>query len=95
MKTDAYDKVRFIEVDENSVGQRLDNFLMTQLKGVPKSHIYKIIRRGEVRINKGRAKNIYRLKVNDLVRVPPVKMEEKSTSSPAKWMLSSLEERVI
>ncbi|WP_288356538.1 RluA family pseudouridine synthase [uncultured Cycloclasticus sp.] len=95
MKTEAYDKVRFIEVDENSVGQRLDNFLMTQLKGVPKSHIYKIIRRGEVRINKGRAKNIYRLKVNDLVRVPPVKMEEKSTSSPAKWMLSSLEERVI
>ena len=67
MKTEAYDKVRFIEVDENSVGQRLDNFLMTQLKGVPKSHIYKIIRRGEVRINKGRAKNIYRLKVNDPV----------------------------
>jgi len=95
MKTESYDKVRFIEIDENSVGQRLDNFLLAQLKGVPKNHIYKIIRRGEVRINKGRAKNIYRLKLNDLVRVPPVKTEEKNTSSPAKWMIASLEKRVL
>lgn len=95
MKTQSHDTVRFIEVDENSVGQRLDNFLMTQLKGVPKSHIYKIIRRGEVRINKGRAKNIYRLELNDLVRVPPVKTNDKDTSAPAKWLLSSLEERVL
>lgn len=56
MKTEAYDKVRFIEVDENSVGQRLDNFLMTQLKGVPKSHIYKIIRRGKSGLIKGEQK---------------------------------------
>lgn len=95
MKTELYGKVRFIEIDENSVGQRLDNFLMTQLKGVPKSHIYKIIRRGEVRINKGRAKNVYRLKLGDLVRVPPVKTDDKSTSSPAKWMVDSLEKRVL
>lgn len=95
MKTELYGKVRFIEIDENSVGQRLDNFLMTQLKGVPKSHIYKIIRRGEVRINKGRAKNVYRLKLGDLVRVPPVKTDDKSTSSPAKWMVDSLEKRIL
>ena len=95
MKTQSHDTVRFIEVDENSVGQRLDNFLMTQLKGVPKSHIYKIIRRGEVRINKGRTKNVYRLKLNDLVRVPPVKTDDRDTSIPAKWILSSFEERVL
>jgi len=95
MKTQSYDTVRFIEVDENSVGQRLDNFLMTQLKGVPKSHIYKIIRKGEVRINKGRTKNVYRLKLNDLVRVPPVKTDNQDTSIPAKWILSSFEERVL
>lgn len=95
MKTQSYDTVRFIEVDENSVGQRLDNFLMTQLKGVPKSHIYKIIRKGEVRINKGRTKNVYRLKLNDLVRVPPVKTDDRDTSIPAKWILSSFEERVL
>jgi 23S rRNA pseudouridine955/2504/2580 synthase len=95
MKTQSHDTVRFIEVAENSVGQRLDNFLMTQLKGVPKSHIYKIIRRGEVRINKGRTKNVYRLKLNDLVRVPPVKTDDRDTSIPAKWILSSFEERVL
>ena len=95
MKIESHDQVRFIEVDENSVGQRLDNFLMTQLKGVPKSHIYKIIRRGEVRINKGRAKNIYRLKLSDLVRIPPVKTAERNTSAPAKWMINSLEKRIL
>jgi len=95
MEIQSHDAVRFVEVDENSVGQRLDNFLMTQLKGVPKSHIYKIIRRGEVRINKGRCKNIYRLKLNDLVRIPPVKTKEKDTSAPAKWLLSSLQQRVL
>ncbi len=95
MKTQIHDQVRYIEVDENSEGQRLDNFLMTQLKGVPKGHIYKIIRRGEVRINKGRIKNVYRLKLNDVVRIPPVRIEEKSESKPAQWMLQSIEKRII
>lgn len=95
MEIQSYDAVRLIEVDENSVGQRLDNFLMTQLKGVPKSHIYKIIRRGEVRINKGRCKNIYRLKLNDLVRIPPVKTNEKEVTAPAQWLLSSLQQRIL
>lgn len=95
MKIESHDQVRYVEVDDNSAGQRLDNFLMTQLKGVPKSHIYKIIRKGEVRINKGRIKNVYRLQVGDTVRIPPVKVDEKSETVPPKWMLRSLEQRII
>ncbi len=95
MKKESYDQVRYVEVDDNSAGQRLDNFLITQLKGVPKSHIYKIIRRGEVRINKGRCKNVYRLKLNDIVRIPPVRVDEKIQTTPAKWMLEKLEKRII
>ncbi|ORU92920.1 MAG: 23S rRNA pseudouridylate synthase [Cycloclasticus sp. symbiont of Bathymodiolus heckerae] len=95
MKTQLHEQVRYIEVDDNVEGQRLDNFLMAQLKGVPKGHIYKIIRRGEVRVNKGRVKNVYRLKLKDKVRIPPVKMDEKKTITPAKWIVNRIEERVL
>lgn len=95
MKTESFEKVRFVEISENSAGQRLDNFLLTQLKGVPKSHIYKIIRRGEVRINKGRTKNIYRLKSGDLVRIPPINTLDKNTTSPKKWLTDTLEKRIL
>ena len=66
-----------VTVDENSDGQRLDNFLMRQLKGVPKTHVYRIIRSGEVRINKGRAQADTRVQTGDLVRLPPVRISEK------------------
>ena len=66
-----------VSVDENSDGQRLDNFLMRQLKGVPKTHVYRIIRSGEVRINKGRAQADTRVQTGDLVRLPPVRISEK------------------
>ena len=69
--------VKWLLVDEESVGQRLDNFLMRQLKGVPKTHIYRIIRSGEVRINKGRASADSRVEVGDQVRLPPVRVSEK------------------
>ncbi|MDH5436442.1 MAG: S4 domain-containing protein, partial [Gammaproteobacteria bacterium] len=59
--------VQLVEIGEGSDGQRIDNFLLTQLKGVPKSRIYRIIRKGEVRVNKGRIKPEYRLKIGDLV----------------------------
>ena len=68
---------RLVEVDEDSAGQRLDNFLLRQLKGVPKTHVYRIIRSGEVRINKGRASADTRVQPGDLVRVPPVRISEK------------------
>jgi len=66
--------VRTIAVDEESAGQRLDNFLVRELKGVPKTHIYRIIRSGEVRVNKGRASADTRIASGDLVRLPPVRL---------------------
>lgn len=65
--------VTFVDIDdENDVGQRIDNFLMRRLKGVPKQKIYSILRKGEVRVNSGRVKQTYRLKTADRVRIPPV-----------------------
>ena len=69
--------VRLIAVDEESAGQRLDNFLMRHLKGVPKTHVYRIIRSGEVRINKGRCAADTRVQPGDVVRVPPVRVSDK------------------
>ena len=69
-------KAYFVEVDEEHAGQRLDNFLITHLKGVPRSRIYRIIRKGEVRINKGRAKQTTRLECGDQVRIPPIRQSE-------------------
>lgn len=70
-------KATTVEVDEDSVGQRVDNFLMRHLKGVPKSHIYRLIRSGEVRVNKGRVGADTRLQAGDVVRLPPVRMSER------------------
>jgi 23S rRNA pseudouridine955/2504/2580 synthase len=70
--------VRRIQVDEGSDGQRLDNFLIKLLKGVPKTHVYRVIRSGEVRVNKRRASADTRLALGDEVRVPPVRVAEKS-----------------
>ncbi|HGL6716030.1 RluA family pseudouridine synthase [Burkholderia contaminans] len=70
----ASGQVSMIEIDENSAGQRIDNFLLRVCKGVPKSHIYRILRSGEVRVNKGRVDAQYRLAFGDIVRVPPVRV---------------------
>ena len=67
---------RLLEVDADSAGQRLDNFLIRHLKGVPKTHVYRIIRSGEVRINKGRVSADTRVEVGDLVRLPPVRVSD-------------------
>ena len=66
--------VKTLTVDDDSAGQRLDNFLMRHLKGVPKTHVYRIIRSGEVRVNKGRASAEQRVEAGDLVRLPPVRV---------------------
>ena len=68
-------------IDEGSAGQRLDNFLLRELKGVPKTHVYRVIRAGEVRVNKGRAQSDTRLQLGDEVRVPPVRLPERVTAS--------------
>ena len=75
-------KVQFITVTEDQDGQRLDNFLKSRLKGVPKSMLYRIIRKGEVRVNKKRAKPDTRIQADDIVRIPPVRMSEKSGTEP-------------
>lgn len=72
-------QVKSVEVDEESAGQRLDNFLMRHLKGVPKTHVYRIIRSGEVRVNKGRASADTRVETGDVVRLPPVRLSERVT----------------
>jgi 23S rRNA pseudouridine955/2504/2580 synthase len=70
---------RLITVDEEDAGQRLDNFLIRHLKGVPKTHVYRIIRCGEVRINKGRVSADTRVQAGDVVRLPPVRISERVT----------------
>jgi 23S rRNA pseudouridine955/2504/2580 synthase len=70
-------QVKWLEVDEESAGQRLDNFLIRHLKGVPKTHVYRIIRSGEVRVNKGRASADTRIAAGDKVRLPPVRVSDK------------------
>ncbi|EMT6574033.1 TPA: 23S rRNA pseudouridine(955/2504/2580) synthase RluC [Providencia rettgeri] len=73
-------QVQFIDISDDEAGQRIDNFLLTKLKGVPKSMIYRIIRKGEVRVNKGRIKPEYKLVEGDQVRVPPVRVAERETA---------------
>ena len=68
--------VSFKTIDEFSEGQRLDNYLLKHLKGVPKSHVYRVIRKGEVRVNKGRKKAEYKLQLDDVVRIPPIRVSE-------------------
>lgn len=68
-------------IDDSSAGQRLDNFLLRVLKGVPKTHVYRVIRSGEVRVNKGRAGADTRLAPGDEVRVPPVRLPERPADS--------------
>jgi 23S rRNA pseudouridine955/2504/2580 synthase len=68
-------RVRLVSVSDEEAGQRIDNFLSRHLKGVPRSHIYRILRRGEVRVNRGRIRPHYKLRAGDTVRIPPVRLE--------------------
>ena len=81
LEENAPPQVVYVEITEDNSDQRLDNFLITRLKGVPKSHIYRIVRKGEVRVNKGRVDVKYRLVAGDIVRVPPVRVAERSEES--------------
>lgn len=79
--------VRFVKITDNSVGQRIDNFLMRELKDVPRSYVYRILRKGEVRVNKKRIKPLYKLKMDDEVRIPPVFLPEKNSINTAPTAL--------
>ena len=86
---------RLITVDEFSIGQRLDNYLLKQLKGVPRSHIYRIIRKGEVRVNKGRKKAEYKLQPEDIVRIPPIKTASEKVIKPSDNLIDVLNQSIL
>lgn len=88
-------KVSFVTIDEGSEGQRIDNYLLKTLKGVPKSRIYRILRKGEVRVNKSRVKPEYKLESGDLVRIPPISVSTKTQNTPVSPSLNKLLEASI
>jgi len=77
----AQAQVRLVTISDEEADQRIDNFLLRICKGVPKSHIYRVLRSGEVRVNKGRIDQTYRLREGDVVRIPPVRIAEKSSTA--------------
>jgi 23S rRNA pseudouridine955/2504/2580 synthase len=74
-------QVQLVTISDEEAGQRIDNYLLRICKGVPKSHIYRILRSGEVRVNKGRIDQTYRLAAGDVIRVPPIRIAEKAAQS--------------
>ena len=88
--------VQWIEVDAEHAGQRIDNFLFTRLKGVPKSHVYRILRTGEVRRNGGRVKAQDRLESGDVIRLPPVRVAERESAElPLNLIRGRIEPRIL
>ena len=89
-------KVRRLTAGEEDAGQRLDNFLFRTLKGVPKSHVYRLLRTGQVRVNKKRVKPDYRLETGDELRLPPVRQEEKAApGKPPHWQQDALKAAIL
>ena len=87
--------VTYLTIDESMAGQRIDNFLMTHFKGVPRSHIYQILRSGQVRVNKKRAKPIYRLTEHDVLRLPPVRQTIAAPRPAHSSALDELSESIL
>jgi 23S rRNA pseudouridine955/2504/2580 synthase len=88
--------VRLVRVDPERAGQRLDNFLLGQLKGAPRSLVYKLVRSGQVRVNGGRAKAERRLEAGDEVRIPPVRLVEAESSGPVpRGLLAAMEASIV
>jgi len=86
---------RQAQIDESAAGQRLDNYLLGALKGVPRSHIYRLIRSGQVRVNSGRVTPKHRLKAGDRVRVPPVSARPPAPAPSSGGSLAWLEQRIV
>ena len=88
-------EVKKIQISENLSGQRLDNFLITELKGVPKSKIYSIIRKWEIRVNSKRKKPSYKLNEGDEIRIPPIRITNKENQFVPSKIISLLKESII
>ena len=96
MNEDNKPKVRFFTIDADEAGQRIDNYLLKTLKGVPKSMIYRLLRKGEIRVNKKRTKPEYKVAAEDVVRVAPIRVSEKSTHvSTSLNVVSELESKIL
>jgi len=94
--TGSLRSVQWFEIDADLAGQRIDNYLRTKLKGAPKTLIYRILRKGEVRVNKKRIKPDYRLQDGDLVRVPPIRLsDEKQQAKASDNLLQLIEQSII
>jgi len=90
-----YPKVRQVNVSDDEAGQRIDNFLARYLKGVPRSHIYRILRKGEVRVNSGRIKAQYKVCAGDTVRIPPVRVANQEDKARPQIAADRLDGRVL
>ena len=88
-------EVKKIPINDDLSGQRLDNFLITELKGVPKSKIYSIIRKGEIRVNSKRKKPSYKLNEGDEIRIPPIRITNKENQFVPSKIISLLKESII
>lgn len=96
-KKTPYSSVQFITITDQQSGQRLDNFLIKTLKNLPRSRLYRIIRKGEVRVNKKRIKPEYKLQQGDLLRLPPLNLDERDDESPQipEKLSRLLESRIV
>lgn len=89
-------QVRFITIDQEDAGQRIDNFLLKTLKGVPKSHLYRLMRKGEIRVNKKRVKPVYKLLLDDVLRIAPIRVSERNdTVSTGLNIVANLEKQIL
>ncbi len=88
-------KVSQLSISQTQSGQRIDNFLLKHLKGVPKSHIYRLLRSGQVRVNSGRKKPHYKLQTDDIIRLPPVRISEEQDSRVPESVIQTLKDAII
>ncbi|MBQ0777543.1 MAG: 23S rRNA pseudouridine(955/2504/2580) synthase, partial [Pseudomonas sp.] len=94
--SDMPPKVQIDLITEDQAGQRIDNYLLTRLKGAPRTFVYRILRKGEVRVNTGRIKPEYRLQAGDNVRIPPVRLPEPNEPVlVGQGILQALESNIV
>ena len=87
--------VQFVTIDASADGQRIDNFLLRILKGVPRTHIYRVLRTGNVRVNTGRIKPGHRLSIGDVVRIPPLRVASRTTHSAPEKLLEKIKQSIV
>ena len=91
----AFDRVQYLDISADQSGQRIDNYLLSRLKGVPKSRVYRLLRKGEVRVNKGRIRPEYRLVEGDVVRVPPIRVSKQVVAAPGRSLRGVLAKSIL